>query len=167
MNLKAFLTCNGLPRTGLTPTITIYEIGNPDVLVVNGDTMTEIGSGLYKYEFASHDPSKEYVTLVDAGSNIHPHERFHTEDIPRSVWAESLSSNNIPGSMGSAINVVSDIDMMVNTLLDYAENRTFIDPVNNTMTIYADDGVTPIKIFNLKDENGQPSITCVFERVPQ
>ena len=39
--------------------------------------------------------------------------------------------------------------------------------VNNQMIFYAADGVTPLKTFDLLDENGQPTMTQPFERVPQ
>lgn len=38
--------------------------------------------------------------------------------------------------------------------------------VANQMIFYDNDGVTPILIFNLKDEAGLPTMNDVFERVP-
>lgn len=38
--------------------------------------------------------------------------------------------------------------------------------VDNQMIFYADDGVTPLRTFDLKDADGVPTMTDVFERVP-
>jgi hypothetical protein len=37
---------------------------------------------------------------------------------------------------------------------------------NDQLTIYASDGVTPLKVFDLKDESGLPTQTRIFERDP-
>ena len=37
----------------------------------------------------------------------------------------------------------------------------------NSMTFYDDDDVTPVLVFDLKDEAGVPSMDNVFERTPQ
>jgi hypothetical protein len=36
----------------------------------------------------------------------------------------------------------------------------------NKMTFYGDDGITPLLVFNLKNEAGIPAMDEVFERVP-
>jgi hypothetical protein len=38
--------------------------------------------------------------------------------------------------------------------------------VANTMVFYEDDGITPLLVFNLKNEAGLPAMDEVFERVP-
>lgn len=38
--------------------------------------------------------------------------------------------------------------------------------VSNQMIFYDTDGVTPLRVFNLKDINGIPSNVNIFERVP-
>lgn len=37
---------------------------------------------------------------------------------------------------------------------------------SNQLTIYASDGVTPLRVFDLLDENGLPTQTRIFERDP-
>lgn len=46
-------------------------------------------------------------------------------------------------------------------------NRSKIDPVAKTLTIYDDDAVTPIVIFDLLDTNQQSSTDEVAEKVPR
>ncbi len=59
---------------------------------------------------------------------------------------------------------VSDI---LGMLVKYQANRTKIDPDAKTLTVYDDDGVTPHRIFQLKNFAGTPSVTEVAERSPQ
>lgn len=37
---------------------------------------------------------------------------------------------------------------------------------SNQLTIYDDDGTTPLRTFDLKDQNGSPSMTNVYKRTP-
>jgi len=118
----------------------------------------------------SIDHNEEYIAIIDAGSNIHPHERYHTQHIKGEMLQQSATGFQ-SGSVGDLLvqmdQKLDGLNTLVNTLLDYSANRTRIDPNNFTLTIYADDGVTPIRIFSLVDENGNPSITNIFERIPQ
>lgn len=64
----------------------------------------------------------------------------------------------------SNLGAVTDL---VNTMLKYSRNRTKIDSTAFTMTVFDNDGITPIKVFDLKNIAGQSSITQVAERRPQ
>lgn len=56
--------------------------------------------------------------------------------------------------------------VLLDLVRKYDSNRTRIDPIAQTLTVYDDDGVTPLTIFELKDEDGNLSITEVYERDP-
>ena len=69
---------------------------------------------------------------------------------------------------------ISDIDVDLTQLLTILEelrkfnfNRSLIDPTQKTLTIFDDDGATPLVVFSLKDSLGNPSIEEVAERDPQ
>ena len=62
---------------------------------------------------------------------------------------------------------ISNMGAFVDDLIKYQRNRSLIDPVNFTLTIFDDDGTTPLTVFDLKDENGVASCTSVFERIPR
>jgi hypothetical protein len=62
---------------------------------------------------------------------------------------------------------IDNMAVVVDTILKYHKNRTLIDENAFTLTVYDDDNVTPIKVFNLKDEAGLASIVSIFERIPQ
>jgi hypothetical protein len=54
--------------TGLSPTITIYNLKD-DSVVINAASMTEIdSSGVYKYNFSAYSTGEDYAYRADAGS---------------------------------------------------------------------------------------------------
>lgn len=55
---------------------------------------------------------------------------------------------------------------LIDVLVKYENNRTKIDKTAKTLTIYDDDGITPIKVYNLKNAAGVPSTDEVTERIP-
>lgn len=61
---------------------------------------------------------------------------------------------------------VSNISLVVDDLIKYQRNKSIIDPVNFTLTIYEDDGVTPLTTFNLQDDGGVASVLSIFRRIP-
>jgi hypothetical protein len=62
---------------------------------------------------------------------------------------------------------ISNMGAFVDDLIKYQRNKSVIDPILHTLTIYDDDGITPLTVFDLKDENGVASCTSVFQRIPQ
>lgn len=69
---------------------------------------------------------------------------------------------------------VAEITVDVTTLLAVAEiarkmstNRSRIDASSRTLTIYEDDGSTPLRVYSLRDRNGNTSTSEVFEKIPQ
>ena len=61
---------------------------------------------------------------------------------------------------------VTDIVAVTSTILKYHKNRTLINETAYTLTVFDDDRVTPLIVFDLKDETGTASITSIFERIP-
>jgi hypothetical protein len=55
---------------------------------------------------------------------------------------------------------------LINTLLKYSRNRTKVDSSARTLTVYDNDGVTPIRVFALKNFAGSPSVEEIAERAP-
>lgn len=78
----------------------------------------------------------------------------------KSVWSENPANFITPGTMGY-------VQSLISTLYKYENNRTKVDPNNHTLTIYDNDGTTPLKVFNLRDFSSQPSYVEVAEKVPQ
>jgi len=96
----------------------------------------------------------------------------------KDVWDQDTANHVIADTFGALmqdiyvdttdlrVDSVTIIDL-VTLLLKYESNRTKIDKVAKTLTVYDNNGITPIKVFNLKDSTGTPSVTEVTERVPQ
>lgn len=67
MLITAPFTQNGAPKTGLTPTITIWN-ALTGLVVVNNAPMVEVdGSGVYRYDFALYNSSMDYAFVCDGG----------------------------------------------------------------------------------------------------
>lgn len=124
----------------------------------------------------------ETVTATAGGSE--PGSIPTVNQIVDGVW-DRLSVDNVAtgtfGAMMSMIKATGDLNFdklveanakidtatdLVQTLLKYEKNRTKIDQTAKTLTVFDDDGVTPLKVFDLKDFTGAGSITTVAEKVP-
>lgn len=169
MLITSFFTKNSTPKTGLTPTIRIWEVtAGSQMLDVAGDPMVEVGDGFYKYDFTTYDANKDYVFRTDGGIpqlderyqyGASEYARLEVETIQKiadQVWDETASTHLIPGSTGALLNLVTAVLI----------NRTKIDTAAATLTIYDGDCVTPLIVFDLKDSSGNPSVTEVCERKP-
>lgn len=179
--VSSLFSNNGTPVTGLSPTIRIWEVtGSSHTLVVTDDPMIEVGDGFYKYEFTTYDPTKNYLFRTDGGATLPTFDRYQkasNRNSANEVWNAQTTDYTATGTFGLQSNQIkadtTSISLNVNTaltvldiLLKYESNRTRVDPVANTLTIFDDDGVTPLQVFNLRDENGNPSSDCVYERNP-
>ena len=95
-------------------------------------------------------------------------------NIETKVDAVDLLVNNIDTNVTTidgrvdAIQVdITNIIDVIDTIRKYHTNRSFINKNNHTLTIYEDNGTTPFKVFDLKDDNGVASVEKIFERLPQ
>jgi hypothetical protein len=107
------------------------------------------------------------------------------------IWDEPIADHLTAGSTGEALGsavvdldsvrtTVNNIDTNVTTIdtnvdsvlllcqeiLKYDKNKTAIDSTAKTLTVFDDDGVTPLKVFQLRDEGGTPSVQEVYIRDP-
>ena len=74
MNLITFFTENGDPKTGLTPTMSVWKVDGTNV--VNAQTMTEIAGGFYYYDFTTYDETLEYCMRADGGVTLSNNDRY-------------------------------------------------------------------------------------------
>lgn len=75
MIVNVFLTDNGVPATGLTPTIAIYEVGSG--FAITGDTMTESPlAGFYDYNFTGYIETIDYQFRIDGGASLSDTDRW-------------------------------------------------------------------------------------------
>jgi len=90
MWVTAFYTDEGVPKTGLSPTIRIRDLSN-NSLIVTDAVMSEVGDGFYKYDFTLYDASKEYVIRCDGGATLNDYERYRP-GVNDYVPADEISS---------------------------------------------------------------------------
>lgn len=64
-------TTNSALATALNPlpTITIIRISDLNT-VVNGANISEVGQGMYAYNFTTYDTDEDYAILIDGGSDV-------------------------------------------------------------------------------------------------
>ena len=156
---------NGAPATGFTPTLIVRTI-SPDTIVIGspGQVMAEVGDGFYKFDFAAYDPRVDYVFLADGGVTLST-TRFvdssseipDPEDNADGIWRAESTDYGSP---------VTSMAGVLREILKFDTNRTRIDDVANTLTVFEDNGTTILRIFDLSDRNGVPSVAEIFERDP-
>ena len=185
--ISSYFELNGLPKTGLTPTLRVWEVSTTGhTLVVNNDSMIEVGDGFYKYTFSTYDPNKQYLVISDGGVSLPTGYRFKEgaisdlddkESLVDAIYEEPTADHNNAGTYGLQFNEtkantdqlvldVTSLISMVEYLTKFETNRTLIDPIAKTLTVFDDDEVTPIAEFYLRDENGILNIERVVERDP-
>ena len=59
----------GVPATGQSAVITIYEDGNATP-VISAQAMTEYGNGFYYYDFTGYNQRKRYQVYIDGGVGL-------------------------------------------------------------------------------------------------
>ncbi len=201
MIITSYFASLGVPASGLTPTIRIWNInpstntllvGTPDGITSNVDLpMVEMGDGFYTFDFSTllgYDPDMSFLVRSDGGNTLNASDRYQVANISPidgvtnytvsdQVWNEQSVDHTTAGSTGQILNsmyadvvqlrldVIAILDL-VELVLKYEANRTKIDKTAKTLTVYDNDGVTPIRVFQLKDSNGVPSITEICERIP-
>ncbi len=73
MNIIAFFTASGVPKTGLSPTIDIWKVDATQV--ITAQAMTEIAGGFYVYDFTTYDEDEDYVIRAD-GVTLTGYDRY-------------------------------------------------------------------------------------------
>lgn len=157
--------------------------------------MIEVGDGFYKYEFGAFDSSKSYVCRTDGGYSLSPNERFSissfgnesipgaapsVQDIVTGIWDAPASNHVNVGTFGEKVNQTHAVAQQTaidahTTLIQIASIEALLDVVRKydsnagtrTLTVFDDDGITPLKVFGLYDSHGQSSVAEIYERVPQ
>ena len=74
MNIIAFFTQSGTPKTGLSPTISIWKTDGTNV--VNASAMTEVAGGFYVYDFSTYDENIDYCIRADGTNTLSGSDRY-------------------------------------------------------------------------------------------
>lgn len=74
MNIVAYFTDAGSPATGLTPTISVWDLSGS--VIVNAQNMVEVAGGFYSYNFSTYDEDEDYVIRADGGGSLSNSDRY-------------------------------------------------------------------------------------------
>lgn len=77
MIITTYFSDGWTPKTGLSPIIKIYNITD-STLEINWGAMTEVWSGLYKYDFTWYTNTKDYAFRADWGTVLSDSDRYTT-----------------------------------------------------------------------------------------
>ena len=104
-------------------------------------------------------------------ARLHNDRSVRNIEIATEVWNYAAGGSPAVPTLGEKIDAievtVGNMSVVIDNLIRYQRNKSVIDPNNYTLTIYDDNGTTPLTVFDLKDENGIASITSIFQRIPQ
>ena len=84
-----------------------------------------------------------------------------------SVDAVQTTVDSIETKVDAVIVTLGNMSSVINEMIKYSKNKTIIDPNAHTMTIYDDNGIDPLHVFDLQDADGVASITDIYRRIPQ
>jgi len=150
MIVPAYFTEDGLPKTGLSPTVDIIDISDNSV-DVNDGAMSEVGQGFYKYDFAGHDSSKNYLTLADSVTLIGD-ERYAIGTLEdNSRIADAVHDEIIEGTL-----TARQIQRLV---LSFIAGETIGG--GTTSVIFKNQAGDKSRITLTVDENGNRSLTVL------
>ncbi len=211
--ISSWFVDDGVPVTGLTPTVRIWEVNGSDQTLIigypegTGDPGTGVGTdgvmrevydktpqvpgggpppaggsrdGFYVFEFTDtmgYDPTKNYLVRVDGGPSLPENIRYQVSNITPSEWDAQVTDHLLPGSFGELVAQtkantdqiflkLNDVFDLVDLVRKYNTNRTLIDVKNRKLIIYDDDCTTILRVFDLFDSTGTPSVVEVCERRP-
>jgi hypothetical protein len=138
MKVLAIFTQSAVPKTGLTPTVSIYRL-DTNALVVDGDSMTEVGDGQYSYDFTAWDSSVDYSVVCESsltGSEKYAYssisgsrvieDNLSEADILRLLLAKAVGTATGGGSSSITFKDVTNSKDRINMNVDYAGNRSFV-----------------------------------------
>ena len=74
MNIIAFFTEQGIPKTGLSPTVDVWTVDGSQV--VTAQTMTEVAGGFYYYDFTTYDEDEDYCMRADGTATLTGADRY-------------------------------------------------------------------------------------------
>lgn len=154
--IEAFALFNlttGAPLTGQVASMSFLTYKDTSGADVVAPTVVEVGGGWYYFEpELPANPDLGLVYVLDTGTGANP------TKISRYIRPEDYTTDAIP-----AVQAVAE------RVRDFAEGKKEIattGPDANRFIVYAADGTTPLKKYDLTDENGDPTSTDPYVQTP-
>ncbi|KKN59904.1 hypothetical protein LCGC14_0537290 [marine sediment metagenome] len=151
MWIVSSFTREGVPATGLSPTVVIRDV-DTGVIVISSTPMSETGDGFYSYDFSGYNPLVDYTVVCDSVT-LSGTERY--------TYASSGEYNEVLDSIESTVGVV---DLRTLLIRKIQTNRLdLMDGDTDNWILYEDDEITPLLTFDVSDKDGnvivqQPSM---------
>jgi len=123
MNISAYFSEYGTPKTGLSATITIYDVSDSSV-VINAAAMTEMANGFYTYVFAAIDTSKEYTAICDSVTLTGP-ERYAVLGFSSlaTETKQDIIDTNVDTINSNVVSIETKVDT-IDTVVDAIKLKT-------------------------------------------
>jgi len=142
MWVVSYFTQDGVPATGLSPTIKIRDVESGNI-VVNSVSMVEKGDGFYGYDFSAYNSTKDYAIVCDSVT---------LSGVERYTYASSGEYNE---SLNSIESTVGTVDSSTTLIRKIQTNRLeLLDGNSDNWILYDDDAVTPLLTFDVTDKDG-------------
>ena len=174
--------------SGETVSITVYQLSTLSQETLTSSNCTEIGTtGIFTWNTTniSTYPSiyTEYLYIMTDSLGNTVEGKFvlggimdtidgKVGNVDAKVANVQTTVDNIETNVNTLNTKIDNIDLDVSSVLSivtdiqkYSRNNMKIDVVNKQLIIYDDDGVTPLRVYNIKDRNGLASVDEIFERV--
>ncbi|MCK5616729.1 hypothetical protein KAR91_83480 [Candidatus Pacearchaeota archaeon] len=145
MWVKAYFEESGSPKTGLSPTVTIYDMTD-DSVVVNAAPMPEVAAGFYKYDFSAVDRTKEYTVIADSVT-LSGNEQYAVTDIDKSDFETEIEAGYSAKEIlrlitATTVNKVSGAQDEIQKFRDVADTKdrvvARVDKKDNRLNITRD-----------------------------
>lgn len=149
MWVMAHFTHSDVPVTGLSPLVTIVNIDTGATVIGNAG-MIDKGGGFYGYDFVAYDVTKNYTFTCDSVT-LSGTERYN--------FATS-------GEYGTILDDIHDtvdtVDVRTLLLKKIQTNKLILNDGDiGNWTLYQDNGIEPLLVFNVSDKNSEMIISQV------
>lgn len=152
MWVVAYFTQDGVPATGLSPTIKIRDVESGNI-VVDSISMVEKGDGFYGYDFTIYNSTKDYAIVCDSVT---------LSGVERYTYASSGEYNE---SLNSIESTVGTVDSSTTLIRKIQTNRLeLLDGGTDNWILYDDDAVTPLLTFSVTDKDD--NVIVQYPNVP-
>lgn len=145
MVIVTYFQNKGIASIGLSPLIRIRDV--EDGSVVASGTMSELGDGLYTFDFVDYDILKDYAIICDAIT------------LPQENRYKFLSSGEY-GNVIDTVGLLSD-NIEIRTLLikKILTNRLDLeDGSSGNLKLYDDDDTSVLASWDVTDKSNNPIV---------
>lgn len=163
----------GLPLTGQASFMSFDSYVDDTGSALSAPIITEIGaSGVYKFTPVFANPAKGISYILNCGTGANPPRtaRYMRPEDWNADNANVLSSTLATASSVSTINgTLTTIQTIVQSISDVELGKWVVStsgPTANQLLLYKPDGTTLIATFDLQDQNGVPTTTNPYRRIP-